>query len=484
ENADWFEHHYPGDFIVEYIGQTRGWFYTLHVLATALFDRPAFSTCVSHGIVLGDDGAKMSKSLRNYPDPMEVFDRYGADAMRWYLLSSPLLRGGDFAVSDQGLRDTVRHTILPLWNAWYFLTLYANAAGVTGTFRTDQTDVLDRYLLGELHALVRDTGRAYDDYDLYGACSTVSAFVETLTNWYIRRSRDRFWAGEQDAIDTLHTALETLCRVAAPLLPLVGEHIHRGLTGADSVHLTDFPDAATFPDDEDLTRGMAAVRSACTSLLSLRKAEGLRVRLPLARAVVATPDADVLRPHLGALRDELNVKEVVLTDDVDAYGRRELILHPKALGPRLGEQTQQVIAAHKRGDWSVEGDRVVVGGVELHPGEFDFTLVASTDGVAATLGGNDQSGIVVLDTVVTPDLEAEGVARDLIRQIQQARREAGLSVSDRIALHVSADAATLAAFEAHRDLVADETLATRTTTEVADVDTPVVSVTREAVASG
>ncbi|CAN5370958.1 isoleucine--tRNA ligase [soil metagenome] len=476
ENADWFEHHYPGDFIVEYIGQTRGWFYTLHVLATALFDRPAFSTCVSHGIVLGDDGAKMSKSLRNYPDPMEVFDRYGSDAMRWYLLSSPLLRGGDFAVSEAGLRDTVRHTILPVWNAWYFLTLYSNAAGTTGTFRTDQTDVLDRYLLGELHDLVRSAGDEYEQYDLYGACVRVSAFIETLTNWYIRRSRDRFWQGDQDAIDTLHTALVTLCTVSAPLLPLVSEHVFRGLTGKASVHLEDWPDAHVFPDDVALTASMASVREACSTLLSLRKAEGLRVRLPLARAVVAGPDAELLRPHLDVLRDELNVKEIVLTADVERYGRRELTVHPKTLGPRLGGATQQVIAAYKRGDWSVDGDRVVVGGVELEPGEYDFSLVAATDGAAATLGSS--AGVVVLDTEVTPELEAEGAARDLVRLVQQARRAAGLAVSDRISLHVVADAATVAAFETHRELVTGETLAVEATCEIAEVDEPRIGVTR------
>ncbi|TVR27009.1 MAG: isoleucine--tRNA ligase [Ilumatobacter sp.] len=476
ENADWFEHHYPGDFIVEYIGQTRGWFYTLHVLATALFDRPAFSTCVSHGIVLGDDGAKMSKSRRNYPDPMEVFDRYGSDAMRWYLLSSPLLRGGDFAVSESGLRDTVRHTILPIWNAWYFLTLYANAAGTSGTFRTDQTEVLDRYLMGELHELVRSCGDAYEAYDLYGACARVTSFVETLTNWYIRRSRDRFWDGDQDAIDTLHTALVTLCTVAAPVLPLLSEHVFSGLTNGPSVHLQDWPDAEVFPTDIGLTSSMAGVREVCSTLLSLRKAEGLRVRLPLARAVVAGPEAELLRPHLDVLRDELNVKEIVLTDDVEQYGRRELTVHPKRLGPRLGGATQQVIGAYKRGDWTVDGDRVVVGGVELHEGEYDFAMVAATDGAAATLGGS--AGVVVLDTAVTPDLEAEGVARDLVRLVQQARRAAGLAVSDRISLHVVADAATVAAFETHRQLVTGETLAVAATTEVAEVDEPRIEVTR------
>ena len=176
ENAEWFEHHYPGDFIVEYLGQTRGWFYTMHVLATALFDRPAFSNCVSHGIVLGDDGAKMSKSLSNYPDPNQMFEVYGSDAMRWYLLSSPILRGSDFSVTETGMRDTVRQVVLPLWNAYYFLTLYAGAAGTTGSFRTDQEDVLDRYLLGELAELIDAVTESMDAYDLMGRASRCRDF--------------------------------------------------------------------------------------------------------------------------------------------------------------------------------------------------------------------------------------------------------------------------------------------------------------------
>ncbi len=457
ENAQWFEHHYPGDFIVEYLGQTRGWFYTMHVLATALFDRPAFENCVSHGIVLGDDGSKMSKSLRNYPDPNEMFDAHGSDAMRWYLLSSPILRGLDFSVSETGIRDTVRRVVLPFWNAYYVLTLYSRAAGLEGRERTDQTDVLDRYLLGELNRLVADSTAALDAYDLYGACETVERFLDTLTNWYIRRSRERFWSGDQDAIDTLHTALVCLCRVSAPLLPLISEHVHGGLTGGASVHLLDWPEAGAFPVDEDLSRGMALVRDACSTLLSLRKSEGLRVRLPLASATVATPDVELVRPHLAIIRDELNVKEIVLTDDVAAHGRRELVLNPKALGPRLGGATQEVIGAHKRGDWEETGDGVRVGSHDLVSGEFDFRLVSDSDGAAATLPRD--GGIVVLDTAVTPELELEGVARDLIRRVQQERRDAGLDVSDRIRLTVGGPADVLEALEVHRDLVAGETLA-------------------------
>jgi isoleucyl-tRNA synthetase len=479
ENAEWFEHHYPGDFIVEYIGQTRGWFYTMHVLATALFDRPAFSSVVSHGIVLGDDGRKMSKSLDNYPDPNEIFDHYGADAMRWYLLSSPILRGADFSVTETGMRDTVRHVILPFWNAYYFLTLYANAADAVGTFRTDQTDVLDRYLLGELRDLVADATDRMDVYDLFGACESIAGFLDTLTNWYIRRSRDRFWEGDQDAIDTLHTALATLSQVAAPLMPLVTEHVYGGLMGADdSVHLTDWPSADLFPYDADLHAGMAHLRDACSTLLSLRKAEGLRVRLPLARAVVATADAALLAPHIDILRDELNVKDVELTTEVDRYGSKELVLNPKALGPRLGGQTQQVIRAHKAGDWSLDGDRATVGGIVLEPGEFDFRLVTAGDGAVSTLKSSD--GLVVLDTDVTPELEREGAARDLIRQIQQARRDAGLDVSDRISLRLSAPQHVVDAFTVHRDLVTGETLTTDADATVGDSDEVVIVVARVA----
>jgi isoleucyl-tRNA synthetase len=476
ENREWFEQHYPGDFIVEYIAQTRGWFYTLHVLATALFDRPAFVTCVSHGVVLGDDGQKMSKSLRNYPDPMFVFDTYGSDAMRWYLLSSSILRGADFSVTESGIRETVRQVILPLWNSWYFLALYANAAGRTGSLRTDQTDVLDRYLLVELGSLVATVGAHMDDYDLFSACHAVAGFLDTLTNWYIRRSRDRFWSGDQDAIDTLHTALVTLCQVAAPLLPLTTEKIFRDLTGQRSVHLTDWPEAGTFPDDEDLRTGMNQARAVCSTVLSLRKAHGLRVRLPLPEVLVALHGSvDALSPHVELIRDELNVKAVALTTEVERHARYELQVVPAKLGPRLGADTQKVIRAVKSGDWSRHGAHVVAGGVELFEGEFDQRLVPAGDGVCAALAGN--VGVVVLDTEVTPELEREGLARDLVRLVQQARRDAGLAVSDRISLVVQAERRWVEALEAHRDLVAGETLATRVETRESSDDEPVLLVT-------
>jgi isoleucyl-tRNA synthetase len=459
ENRDWFENHYPGDFIVEYIGQTRGWFYTLHVLATALFDRPAFDSCISHGIVLGDDGAKMSKSLRNYPDPMAVFDSHGADAMRWYLLSSPILRGGDFSVTETGMRDTVRQVLLPMWNSWYFLSLYANAENRTGVFRTDSPHVLDRYVLAKLGDVIDSVTESMDTYDLFAACSTVRQFLDVLTNWYIRRSRDRFWSGDQDAIDTLHTVLHLLSQIAAPLLPLLTDEIYRGLNGDDSasVHLTDWPTSASLPKDSALVASMDLVREVCSSALSVRKAHSRRVRLPLSSLTVACADAATLDGFLDIVRDEVNVRDVVLTTDVDAVASRELQVVPAVVGPRLGAHTQAVIVAVKKGDWTQEGDVIVVAGERLVPGEYSLKLVTKQGTASAPMSGG--GGVVLLDIEVTPELEAEGLARDIVRAVQQARRDAQLDVSDRIVLTLGVDEATKAQVLTHEDLIAGETLA-------------------------
>jgi isoleucyl-tRNA synthetase len=458
ENADWFEQHYPGDFIVEYIGQTRGWFYTMHVLATALFDRPAFRNCLSHGILQGADGRKMSKSLRNYPDVYEVFDSYGSDAMRWMLMSSPVLRGGDMPVTETAIRDSVRQVLLPLWNVWYFFSLYANASGYPATLRTSSESLLDRYLLAKTNELVTTTTRQLDDYDISGAAAAVRSFLDALTNWYVRRSRDRFWSGDEEAFDTLATVLEALCRVVAPLAPLTAEEIWRGLTGERSVHLTDWPQASSFPADPDLVASMDAVREVASAALSLRKARALRVRLPLSKLTVAVADASALARFGDLLADEVNVKEIVFTDDVAAYCQQVLTVVPRVLGPRVGKQVQQVIKAVKAGDWELVDGAPVAAGVTLAEGEYELKLVASDVVNSAPLPAG--AGVVVLDTQVTPELAAEGLARDVIRVVQQARRDAGLDVSDRIALTVAATPTVEAAVDTYRDFVAQETLST------------------------
>lgn len=462
ENADWFDGsatesaHFPGDFIVEYIGQTRGWFYTMHVLATALFDRPAFKTCVAHGIVLGNDGQKMSKSLRNYPDVSEVFDRDGSDAMRWFLMASPILRGGNLIVTEQGIRDGVRQVLLPVWNAYSFLALYAPKKG---TWRTDSTHVLDRYILAKL-ADLRDTLTAsLDACDISGACEQLRQFAEALTNWYVRRSRSRFWEEDTDAIDTLHTVLEVTCRLAAPLLPLATEMMWQGLTDERSVHLTDWPEAGVVPADPELVAAMDRVREVCSAGSSLRKAKKLRVRLPLPKLTVAVDNPEALRPFVDLIADELNVKAVELTDDIDAYGKFELTVNARVAGPRIGKDVQAAIKAVKAGAGVVNADGTLTAGpAVLLPSEYSSKLVAAEPEFTAALP--DGAGLVVLDATVTPELEAEGWAKDRIRELQDLRKATGLDVSDRITVTFAVPADKQAWATTHAGLIAGEILAT------------------------
>jgi isoleucyl-tRNA synthetase len=487
EQADWFEHHFPGDFIVEYIGQTRGWFYTLHVLATALFDRPAFRSCVSHGIVLGSDGNKMSKSLRNYPSVSEVFDRDGADAMRWFLMSSPILRGGNLVVTEPGIRDSVRQVMIPLWNSWYFFSLYANAAGegYDARWRTDSTHVMDRYILAKLREYVADSTTCHDHLDIAGACDATQTFLDALTNWYIRRSRERFWGADApEAFDTLYTVLEVVCRVAAPLLPLTTEEVWRGLTGRRSVHLADWPSVEDLPADDELLAAMDEVRDVCSAGSALRKSNSLRNRLPLASMTIVVPDVASLTGFEPIVADELNVKSVRLVDtdspEAASYGvEPKLTVNARAAGPRLGKDVQTAIKGSKSGDWSVAEDGTVTsGGLTLVEGEFTLeTVAADADGHSAT-GILPRGGFVVLDTDVTPELAQDGLARDLVRQVQQARKAAGLDVSDRIELAVSGPEDVLAAARAYEALVAGETLAVSVTLTPASAPAgvPVVTV--------
>jgi isoleucyl-tRNA synthetase len=322
----------------------------------------------------------------------------------------------------------------------------------------DSDNVLDRYVLAKTHDLVAEVGAALDRYDVSGACGTVRDFLEVLTNWYVRRSRDRFWAGDADAVDTLHTVLEVTCRVVAPLLPLTSEEVWRGLTGERSVHLADWPSADALPANAGLVSAMDEVRQVCSSALSLRKANKLRVRLPLARLVVASPDAETLAPFVELIADEVNVKQVELTTDVAAHGHFELVVNARACGPRLGGDTQKVIRAVKSGEWATtDSGAVVAAGIELLDGEYERKLVATDPGATAALPGG--AGLVVLETAVTPELAAEGVARDVVRAVQQARRDAGLDVSDRISVTVSSDGEIHAAVRTHEEFVRSETLA-------------------------
>jgi isoleucyl-tRNA synthetase len=402
------------------------------------------------------------------------------------------------SVKEQGIRDAVRSAIHPLWNAWYFFTLYANADGVEArTGRAPATGVLDRYVLAKLQQAVAAVTAALDDYDVSGACVTIEGFLDALTNWYIRRSRDRFWgtapgagapggrADQRDAFDTLSTVLEVLCRTAAPLLPLVSEAVWRGLTGGESVHLTDWPDSATLPSDPDLVAVMDRVRQVCSSAHSVRKAQGLRARLPLASLTVAAPDAASLAPFEDLIKDEVNVKSLRLTSAVADVADQTLTVVFRVAAPRLGALTQPAAAAARAGDWELLGDgRARVGPAVLEPAEWELRLTPRTPEVSRVLPGND--GLVVLDVDLTSDLEAEGHARDVVRLVQKARRDLGLRVTDLIALTVRAPLDVADALVVHQAWIGEQVLARSVSIEGAGQPSPflVAGVEGSAVAGG
>lgn len=478
ENQEWFENHYPGDFIVEYIGQTRGWFYTLHVLATALFDRPAFRNCISHGIVLGDDGRKMSKSLRNYPDVNGVFNDYGSDAMRWFLMSSPIVRGGNLIVAEQGIRDTVRQILLPMWNSYYFFALYAGTCnqgvgyraqliGAGDVDRVADLPVMDRYLLASTKDLADGVAEAMENFDIPGACALIREYLDLLTNWYVRTSRQRFWDEDTDAFDTLFTALETLMRVAAPFLPLLAEEIWRGLTGGESVHLTDYPVIGDAWADATLVATMDETRNVVSAAHSLRKAEKIRVRQPLHSLRVVSDLAAQLQPYAALIASEVNVKDVILQVPAECglQVSEELALNPREFPPTVRKFTSQLFAAQKSGAWELVGEQVVFPGilvdgqpVSLEGGQYSLStkVEAEAGSTAAVLASGS---FIVLDTTLDTELEAEGYARDLIRAVQDERKSVGLHIADRIKLTLVVPAENVAAVETHLEMIQRETLA-------------------------
>ena len=466
ENKDWFEEHFPADFIVEYINQTRGWFYTLHVLAGALFEKPAFKNVICHGILLADDGAKLSKKLRNYTEPTEIFEVQGSDALRWYFMSSNIVLGGDSRISDQGIDDVVRQIITPIWNAYSFFTLYANIDNYRANWNVESTNLLDQYILAKTRLMVETVTQQMDQYDLPGATNEIKAFIDALNNWYIRRSRDRFWApgspkddtDKQAAYDTLFTVLKVLCEASAPLLPMTAEEIYSGITASPSVHLADWPDASSLPSNPNLVKAMDLVRDVVSTTLRVREDASLRVRLPLSSITIAGEELSELEKYLDIIKDEVNVKAVIFSDDIANHA--QFILKPdgKILGPRLGKSVQDVFKAAKSGNWEwISDEKVQVGTHVLEKNEFSIHLEANEGITAGAL--TSSNGVVILDTNVTEELINEGRARDTVRAIQEARKTQNLVVTDRIQVVVDAPENIQQAINTHLPYIADQVLA-------------------------
>lgn len=486
ENREWFETHFPADFIVEYVNQTRGWFYTLHVLATALFDSPPFRNAIGHGVLLAADGSKLSKRLKNYPDPEYIFQTQGADALRWYLMASPTMRGGSLCINEEDMKAVTRLLLYPVWNAYSFFCLYANADGVKAEHDASSQHVLDRYILAKTRKLVESVTASLDAYDLTEACAQVAEFIDALNNWYIRRSRDRFWApkvsgGEgseaaaaekQQAYNTLFTVLATLCKTLAPLLPLITEEIYRGLTGEESVHLTDWPDPEELAGDDDLVAQMDMAREVCSAALRVREQAKVPVRIPLSSLTVAGAGVAKLKGAASSangeagmtqlVAEEVNVKQLDLESEMPAGFSPVLRPNGKLLGPRLKDRMQAVFAAAKAGDWEVLPDGTAqAGGETLEANEYALAIEQpeSSEKSPSSAVLRDATTVIVLDTEVTPELHREGVARHVVRIVQQGRRNSGLDVSDRIRLCLDLPSDVEEAVREHEAFVGEQVLA-------------------------
>ena len=453
ENKDVFEKTFPADYIIEGQDQTRGWFYHLMIMAVALFDKPAFKVVSANGLVCDEQKRKFSKSLHNYVDPSDQLEVFGADAIRLFILGSNFMKAEPVPVDKDGnvFNESIKTILTPLWNAYHFFTLYANAGNITATDDVSQQTALDKYILSELNVLVKVVGGALDEYKPDVAIKEFVRFLDVLNNWYIRRSRTRFWDEDQYAFNTIFVVLTTLCRTLAPFAPFISEYIYKNLTSSESVHLTDFPTSGV--NDEKIVSDMRRVQMVVSVGNKLREQYKLRNRLPLADITIAGAD---LSEYADIIADELNVKNVkftaLTTDVADSF---VYLVTPK-IGARLGNALREIIPAVKNGDYEIIGDKLVVAGNTLEPDEFENRLTIHDGVTGAALP--DNTAVVVLNTETNSELVAEGLANDVLRFVQDTRKEIGLDVSDRIKMIYSADPALAMAIDTHKKTIMDNAL--------------------------
>jgi isoleucyl-tRNA synthetase len=480
ENLEHFEQRFPADFVCEALDQTRGWFYSLLAVSTLLFDQSSFRNVVCLGLILDEQGRKMSKSLGNTVQPWDVIDRFGADAMRWYFFTSKYPWDG-YRFSLETIGEAVRQFLLQLWNTYGFYVLYANVNEVAAPEAdADQLSDLDRWALSRLQETVAVVRERLEDFDATGGGRALQAFVDELSNWYVRRSRRRFWDGDPAAFWTLRECLTTVAKLLAPFCPFIADEIYDNLDGSEpSVHLCDFPQAGA--RDAELEAAMAIARETVRLGLAARGQAQLKVRQPLRAAVVVATGREraAIERLAGIVREELNVRELRFVSEADELGQVEIKPYYRTLGPRFGKEMPTVAAAvaglnaAKAVATLREGGAVAIniGGTE-HPLSAEDLLVTMKplEGYQVEREG---SHAVALELEIDESLRIEGWARDIVRAVQTARQEAGLEVSDRILLTLDGDPALLQAAREHETYVAGETLATTVAYEDLDGAEPV-----------
>lgn len=442
ENKSWFESHFPADFIVEYIGQTRGWFYTMMVLSTAIFDKPPFKNSISHGIVLDTKGVKLSKKLRNYPEPEKVWNKYGADSLRWFFCASSILKGQNLQIDmeGKGIADAQRLIITPLWNSFYFFCLYANAENISAKENYASDNPLDKYALLKTKELIENINEHLSNYDIASACQSVPNFIDAINNWYIRRSRPRFWKhadnnDSKNAYDTLYTVLINLTKALSPLLPLISEEIYTNLTSDKSVHLNDWPDTKVFPSDEDFLKKMDIVREIASAGLAIRKSNNIRVRQPLKEITIAGDKIEWIRDFENYITEEVNTKKIIVDENSDLLYRNKIKINLKKLGPKLGKNIGKFMEAANNFQWEINNDKTLsILDEKLQEDEY-FIEKESLPGTE-TREIPEENIVVSLNIDIDKDLEIEGVARDILRAIQSKRKELDLDISDKIIVNI------------------------------------------------
>nr|MCR5172383.1 isoleucine--tRNA ligase [Treponema sp.] len=478
ENKEYFEKHFPADFISEGLDQTRGWFYTLTILAAELFDKPAFKNCIVNGLVLAEDGRKMSKSLKNYTDPVEAINKFGADAIRLFLTHSAVVKADDLRYSDNGVREILKNIIIPLWSGYNFFVSYASLEGYECTGHAFDKKLpdnpMDKWILSICQKMIKNVSGALDDYDLSSAIDPLVDFIDQLNNWYIRRSRKRFSKEAErndkiQAFETLYLALKTFAKCAAPFIPFITETMWQNLRLSDdkiSVHLCDFPAYNSGVRDEELEFKMAVVQKAVSMGHSLRNQFNLKNRQPLTAAELVTRDAaerKVLENMQDTIAEELNVKKVIFHEREDELVSYSAKANFRTLGKELGPKMKLAAGVIATLDGSkisdILGGKAVTIDVEGQKVELntDKIIVERTEKENLKVL-NDGTITIGLDTKVTEELKKEGYVRDLIRGIQNLRKEKGLTVLDSIVLQVSGDDDLKSAFEMFGDLIKNSTL--------------------------
>lgn len=476
EDRESFDKGFPADFIAEGLDQTRGWFYTLTILAAALFDKPAFKNVVVNGIILAADGSKMSKRLKNYPDPVAVLNKYGADAVRLYMLNSPAVKAEDLCFSEQGVELVLKQVLIPLWNAYSFFITYARLYRYKPEEKIKKPQAaIDRWILSMLEKLVHDVECGMDAYDLSQSVYPFVDFIEQLTNWYIRRSRRRFWSDEEsvdrkEAFMTLYTVLITLTKVIAPFIPFIAEIMYRNLRmpqEVDSVHLTDYPEYQKEFRDTHLEQVMQNIQVAVSLGHGLRKDHQLKVRQPLKRAYIVSSDAGVLsllQEEMELIKDELNVQEVLFTSDESQFVTLQAKPNFRVLGKKIGKfmkEAHRLIEqfSHRELERISQGKpvEITIGDEKITLSEEDVAVVRQVkEGIIAS---NMGSITVALDTELNDELRSLGLAREIVNKVNLMRKEKGLDISDRIHVTVDSTPKVKESVEQHQDYISGEILA-------------------------